>query len=77
MKISEAVALTGVRADKPWCRPISWRRSGEALLVESGRLYVVPQGSRPVRWTPLVADLTDEWELVSPDVVLAEAKDPA
>ena len=56
-----------------WIRPIAWRKTGQALeAYHVGMLQVVPgmHGGRP--WTPSVAHILAEWEVVDSDVVCAE-----
>jgi len=58
-----------------WFRPVSWRGSGEALVVYCGhRIAIVPSLTGGQAWYPKVSDFTCDWEVVDPDTVLDEVK---
>lgn len=69
MKIDEAI----LRSGEDWFRPVSWRRGGQAFCLKDGKTQIVP-GNRggDTYMTPDVDALTGEWEIVTPDTVLAE-----
>ena len=55
-----------------WARPVSWRGTGQAIMVHGRHLQVVPRGSHDIAYYPHVLDILDEWEVVNPNVVLGE-----
>jgi hypothetical protein len=71
MNLQTAIAAAMQSGD--WLRPVSHRGSGMAYLVEDGFMCSVPtpRGSVP-SMTYHVADLVCKWEVISPDVVIAE-----
>ena len=84
MNIKKALSSPDFLSGKLWARPIcpTWR--GVAITLESPTesdprwefFVVAPQGPKPVFWQPYWQDLTDEWELVQSELVLAENERP-
>lgn len=70
MKINEALPKT---SPEKWARPITWRRTGQALLVlPGGAIVIVPSSRGRDVWIPTVRDLASDWEVLDPELVLAE-----
>lgn len=81
MKVYQAVqAMRAHRGDSElWARPKTWGGSGMAVCIKSRDrrctddvLLVVPGPGGGSTWTPNVKTLLVDWEVVSPDTVLAE-----
>lgn len=59
--------------DGEWFRPVGLSGSGMAYCVKAGYVHCVPSSSGGILGAPANADsLRGEWEIVSPDDVLAE-----
>lgn len=60
-----------------WFRPISWKGSGQAIVVRIGNycgdvLQIVPSAKGGIDWIATAKEILDDWEVVSPDVVCNE-----
>lgn len=73
MKLHEAIAKLQESDGKLWARPIWWRGGGAAVTIYNHtRMAVVPSATGGERWNVNVRDLTDDWEVVDPNIVLDE-----
>lgn len=73
MKLHEAIAKLQESGGKLWARPIWWRGGGVAVTIYNHtRMAVVPSATGGERWNVNVRDLTDDWEVVDPNIVLDE-----
>lgn len=69
--VSEAIAT--IADGKLWARPVWWCKSGIAIhAYNQTRLAVVPSATGGAAWNVAVRDLTDDWEVVDPNIVLDE-----
>lgn len=55
-----------------WFRPLSWKGTGQAFQVQDGETVIVPAQKFNSYMTPKVKFFIEDWEIVSPDVVLDE-----
>ena len=60
-----------------WCRPVSWRGAGQALVWDTaspnrGWKRVPSFRGGDLALMPTLPDMLGEWEVVSPDVVHGE-----
>ena len=56
-----------------WARPQSWIGTGGAITMSlDGGLNYVPTSRGGIPWHPHGDDLTDDWQLITPDAVLRE-----
>ncbi len=74
MKMHEAIVDLLLPENKEmWIRPVCWKASGLAYCLDrtSKSLLLVPgNGGGAYHMTYSVRNLIDDWEVVSPDVVL-------
>lgn len=72
MKVHEAIEALKADPSK-WARPLWWRGDGIGIAIYSHtRVAVVPSATGGAHWHVSVRDLTDDWEVVEPDVILDE-----
>lgn len=71
--VSEAIKALQESDGKLWARPIWWRKAGIAVTIYNHtRMAVVPSATGGARWNVAARDLTDDWEVVDPNIVLDE-----
>ena len=69
MKIHEAI----MNAGDNWIRPVSWQGAGQAYCIKWNATHIVPSSSGGnIGMTASIDELIEDWEIVSPDVVLGE-----
>jgi len=67
MTIQEAIKKCG---DNKWIRPVRWK--GVAIRVRDSKLDCVPSERGGFSYSPTVADLLGDWEVVDPTAVCDE-----
>lgn len=66
-------ALRSTERGSKWFRPVSWRGTGQAYCEVNGQTKAVPRPrGGELGMTHDIDDLIGEWEVVSPEAVLAE-----
>jgi hypothetical protein len=71
MSLQAAVAVA--RDTDSWCRPVSWRGTGQAICVRGERLTRVPSKRGGSSYLGLGTDgMLGPWEVVAADVVNSE-----
>jgi hypothetical protein len=72
-KMNMLEALAAAQESDSWFRPVDWSGTSYAYVVRNGYTHLVPNHKGgPLEMTAKTILLLGEWEVVSPDTVMAE-----